>query len=908
MRQRFLIGFLLAGLAAGAWGVELDGGILGTARDASGSPLPGVTVTIEGAVLQGTRTTVTKADGSYQVTKLPPGGPYNVTFTLQGFRTMEVTGVQVSVGHDSTANARLEIAPVTADIVVTSERPTVDVTQTNTQQNFSSDYLRKIPVGGNGRNYQTVIAQAPGVVNTGNPNVFGGNLLENSWQVDGVNTTDPVTHTFTFNLNPDAIQDIGIQTSSYLPEYGRASGGVIQVITKSGGNDFHGASDIRYSTNDFSVKGDHFNPNVSESRSTPWDVALGGPILRDRLWFFGNVQRPDNFTTPSAPNAIVAAQLPDGLPVARSFKGWNTGAKLSFTAIPQVGGFAELQDSLATIGGSQNSALFRPEAQSTQRQRSRFYELVTDAVVNSNWAAELQVTRFEDHLESVPAVSDLATAQWVNLSGGNVRYDAFQNYQFSDRNRNFLGLSSTYFFEGLGSHSIKVGGDADKTFFPSVNFLTGTPTDPGMCPSGLVCGAQVQFRGFDANGNRLLFNPAFTGNGALALQVVTERKPEEDRTGHAYSLYAQDQWRLFNRLTVNLGVRWDRSEYYNNHSVNAVNFDKVVPRIGFAYDILGDSKNIIRASYGQYYVDAALTFTRLFDTDITSAISRTFRYSPTTQGWNLVQQTGGDFITSALIDGTLKPTYDDQINAAYERYLFPGASASFGYVYKKTNNIFEDTCVDNATCADSGEFWLSNQPGRDLGFHDVLRKDYYGYTFQFSYFSPDHRFLTQSNYVYSKSKGSIDSSEGQYAGTDFDHFPENFVNRYGYLNDDARHRVKINAAYTFPVVETTMSVVYTYRTGLAYSVSHTSPTGFGPQFDVPRGTDRTPVLNQIDLQLEKQFRFGQFGVSLIGSVFNLNNSEQPLTYFTSSDSPSTVRTPLTYQRPRNYEIGFRAEF
>jgi len=665
---------------------------------------------------------------------------------------------------------------------------------------------------------------------------------------------------------------------------------------------------VRYSNNDFSVKGEHFDPDLSESRNSPWALTLGGPILRDRLWFFGNVQRPDSFVTPSAPNAIVAAQLPNGQPVVRSFKGWNSGGKLSFTATPSIGGFAELQDSLAVIGGSQNSALFRPEAQSTQRQRARLYELVGNGVINSNWSAEMQVLRFEDHLETAPTLSSIDTTQWVNLSGGNVRYDAYQNFQSSDRNRSALGLSSTYFFEAAGSHSIKVGADGDRTTFPSVNFLTGTPTDPSFCPTGLTCGAQVQFRGFDANGNRLLFNPAFSGNSALALQVVTERKPELERSGHSYAAYVQDQWRLFSRLTMNLGVRWDRSEYYNNQGENPVNFDKFQPRVGFAYDIMGDGKNVLRASYGQFYVDAALTFTRLFDTGITSAISRTFRFNAATNGWTLVQQTGGAFLDAAQIDGKLKPTYDDQIDVAYERQMFPGASASVGYIYKKTNDIFEDSCVDTATCPNSGEFWLTNQPGRDVGQQDVLKKNYYAYTFQFQYFSPNRRFITNSSYVYSKSRGSIDSSTGQYAGTDFDFFPVNFVNRYGFLDDDARHRVKVQAGYLFPVIETNLSVVYNYRTGLAYSVSHTSPTGFGAQFDVPRGTDRTAIRQQLDLQLEKQFRVGPVNLSLIGSVFNINNSEQPVTYFTSSDSPATVRTPLTYQRPRNYEVGFRAEF
>ena len=904
MKSRLLVSLLLLCFTVPVLALELDGSISGTARDSSGGALPGVTVTVTSPVLQGSRTAVTKTDGSFQVTKLPPGQPYSVSFTLSGFRTLEITGLQVSVGKDTNASARMDLSPVTADVTVTSERPTVDVTQTNTQQNFSADYLRKIPVGGGGRDYLSIIAQAPGVVNTGNPNVFGGNILENSWMIDGVNTTDPVTHTFTFNLNPDAIQDVAIQTANYLAEYGRASGGIVQVITKSGGNSFSGSADIRYSNNNFSVKGAHFDPSISKSRNTPWDATLGGPILRDRLWFFGNVQRPDSFVTPSVPNATVAGQLPGGQPVARSFKGWNSGGKLSFSAGSQLSGFGELQDSLAVIGGSQNSALYRPEAQSTQRQRSRLYDLVADAVITPNWSAEIQGLRFEDHLETAPTSSNFNTTQWINISGGNVRYDAYSNYQTSDRNRNALSLSSSYFFEALGSHTLKGGADADKTFFPSTNITLGTPTDPSLCPpGGLRCGAVIQFRGFSPTGDRLLVNAA----GQVANQTVSQQLPGVERQGKSYAAYLQDQWRLFSRLTLNLGVRYDRSEYYNNIGENPVNFDKVVPRVGFAYDIMGDGKNVLRASYGQFYVDAALTFTRLFDTGINSGITRVYVWAPTTNSWRLAQQTGGQFLTQALIDGKLKPTYDDQINAAFERQLFQGASASVGYVYKKTNNIFEDTCINNTDCPD---FWLTNQPGRDVGQHDVLRKNYYGYTFQFQYYSPDRRFITQSNYVYSKSRGSIDSSTGQYAGTDFDFYPENYVNRYGFLDDDARHRIKVNFGYLIPVAETQISVVYNYRTGLPYTVNTANPA-FGTgnvTFLEPRGSSRGAVRQQVDLQLEKQFRLGPVNLSVIGSVFNLNNSEQPLTYFTSADSPATVRTPITYQRPRNYEVGFRAEF
>lgn len=876
--------------------LELDGTISGTVRDSQGNPLPGVSVTVTSPALQGARATVSKNDGSYAVSKLPAGGPYKVTFALSGFRSVEITGLEVFVGKETPASSRMDLSSVSADVRVTAEKPTVDPTQTNTQQNFASDYLRKIPIGAGGRSYQGILAQAPGVTGGSNPNVFGGNLAENNFSIDGVNTTDPVTHTFSFNLNFDAIQEISLQTSSYSAEYGRATGGLVNVVTKSGGNNFSGSADIRYSNNTWSNKGDHFDPSVVKSRNTPWGVTLGGPIMSDRLWFFGNLQRPDNFTTPVVPNATVAAQLPASGPVPRKFLGWNDGGKLSFTASPQLTGFVEVQDSLATIGGSSNTALRRPEATSTQHQRTRIYDGIFDGVINSNWSAELQIARHEEHLDSVPTFSSLSQSQWTNISGGNVVYDAFNNFQSSDRNRNLLGVSTNYYFQGFGDHQVKVGGDADRTYFPSVNFLTGTPSDPSFCPTGLVCGASFTFRGFDSAGNRV-----------PAVQTVSERSPQVERDGHSYSLYAQDQWRPIPRLTLNLGVRYDRAEYYNNEGSNVLNFNKVAPRIGFAFDITGDAKNVFRGSYGQFFYDPALTFARLFDTGITSAITRTFNWNTTTKTWVFVRQTGGIPATQALIDGKIKPTYDDQANVQYERQLFPGASATVGYVYKKTNGIFEDSCIDTPTCAD---FWLTNQPGRDAGQKDVLRKNYWGYTLQVQWSSPNRRIFVNANYVYSKSQGSIDSSSGQFAGSDFDHYPENFVNRYGYLDDDARHRLKIFAGYSVPVTDTLLSINYSYRTGLPYTTTHADPS-FGTVFDVPRGTYRTAVLNVFDFQLEQPIHLPfarTVSISAIGSVFNVFNSEQPLTYFTSNDSPTTVRTPATYQRPRNFEAGFRVEF
>jgi hypothetical protein len=312
----------MAAFAAPAAFAALDGTVSGTVKDASGQPLPGVSVTITGGVLQGQRAAVTKPGGSCLLANLPPGGGYKVSFALQGFRTAERTEVRVSLNSDTQVSATLDLTSVVEGITVTAEAPIVDVTKTNTSNNYSSDYLKKVPIGAGGRSYQNVLSAAPGVTTGGgNPNVLGGNILENSWLVDGINTTDPVTHTFSFNMNFDAIQEVSLQTSGFEAEFGRANGGIVNVVTKSGGNEFSGSGDIRYATNKFSEKGDFFDPNITKSENIQPNFTLGGPVLKDRLWFFGNVGRPITSATPVTTNAVVLAQNPTALP--REFKGWN---------------------------------------------------------------------------------------------------------------------------------------------------------------------------------------------------------------------------------------------------------------------------------------------------------------------------------------------------------------------------------------------------------------------------------------------------------------------------------------------------------------------------------------------------------------------------------------------------------
>ena len=293
--------------------------------------------------------------------------------------------------------------------------------------------------------------------------------------------------------------------------------------------------------------------------------------------------------------------------------------------------------------------------------------------------------------------------------------------------------------------------------------------------------------------------------------------------------------------------------------------------------------------------------TQLLTTPATRVV--VFNWNATTQQWVGGNPTGGTPIEAALIDRPLDPTYDEQFNVAVERQLWRNAAASVTYIYKKTHDLYEDSCLDE----ECSNFWLTNQPGAFLGIEDVLRKEYYGYFFEFEQrFNRGQVFL---NYGYSKARGSIgDEVDKQYAGVDFDVFPDHFVNRYGFQPDDARHRFKIFGSYTIPWIETDFGVNYFFRTGLPYTRQRSSPFG-GTEFVEPRGNSRTEDLHQLDVSLEKRFTlYRTLSVSVIGQVRNVLDYEAGTTYFTNVGSPATVGTPSAYQLPRNYQVGFRIDF
>jgi len=247
---------------------QTTGTVEGAITDQSNAPLPGVTVELTSPNLQGTRTAVTSADGRYRFPAVPPG-PYKVTAELAGFGKVEK---RATVSLDSTAQVNLSLQlSTTAEITVTGEAPMVDVASTTQGSNYSAKVIEKLPVG---RNYADIVFTQPGVqADFGETqgrslaiSIYGSTSSENLFLIDGVNTTNVIKGFQGKDINSEFIQEVEVKTGGYQAEYGRNTGGVVNVITKSGGNEFHGGVFGYY--NDTGMRADQDNGKV-ENFATP---------------------------------------------------------------------------------------------------------------------------------------------------------------------------------------------------------------------------------------------------------------------------------------------------------------------------------------------------------------------------------------------------------------------------------------------------------------------------------------------------------------------------------------------------------------------------------------------------------------------------------------------------------------
>lgn len=878
-----LLACVLAALPATA---GLAGKLAGRTADATdGTPLGGVTVIVRSqSLIGGPRSTQTDADGTFAFAELPPGS-YEVEFRLDGYTPLIERGVAVHLDRTTALEAALATGAVAERITVRDEAaPLVDPERAAEGQVFAEEYLRNAAIGTAGRSYHAVIAQTAGVVGVGNPSVFGSTGGENVYLIDGGDTTDPVTATFGTNFNFDAIQEISFQTAGFEAEYGRATGGVVNLVTKSGGNRFAGTFDVRYRTHDFAEAGEHFDPDVNRAKFVNPAATLGGPIRTDRAWFFASYEDIDSERTPF--ESVLT----------RDFEGRNYIGKVTWQVQPSWRAVLKGSSDPATITHINAGRTTLPEASATQKQGGDIYQAELSGVLLRDLLWDLRGDVNHQQLDTFPTSGDLNTSAIIDETSG-IHSNNHDNAQFSDRDRDAVATSLTWFAGGLwGDHEIKTGLGRDDLFFRTSNFTTG--------------GAFYQHR-----------------NGRPRLLFVSPIQPPFEFDGIVENAYLQDAWHPLANLTLKLGARWDRAAFENDRGVEVADMEEVQPRLGFAWDLGADARTVVRGSWGRFMHPNALTmpsFARSEQSpqDVYFACARAFPSRAACEeffGTDVVisDPLGLDPIGFILIQRFasqpnqvargLEATMAESWTIGVERQVGRSSAVEVSYVDKETTGIFEDTCDGNVPTpsADAScDFYvIANLPG--------LRRSYQGVLLRAESRAFERLHLVGS-YAYSRSRGHIEYTQN--AGSDFDLFPAHFENRFGYLGDDRRHRVKLNGFVELPW-DLLLGVDASWSSAFAYTPNEPADP-YGTRFLEPRGSRRANDNYQLDLELRKGFAMKQVRLDLIGTVFNVLDDEQTTGVCDrpggcGSDTagrPIQLGDPTDFQQPRRYEVGLRLEF
>lgn len=916
---------------------EQTGQIQGAVRDTSGAVLPGVAVEVTnvstGAV---TATVVTDANGIYRAPGLRPG-KYEVLARLQGFTPSKTENIDLRLGQILTVDLALAVGGVTETVSVTAESPVIDTKQSQKAFSVNAEQLAKLP---RGRDFSSIVTQAPGANaesrQGGGITIDGAAAAENRYIIDGVETTNPENGLQAKRLINDFVDEIQVKSSGYNAEFGGAVGGVINVITKSGTNRFRGEAGF-YFTDDFTNGTASHDPRPAlrlkptdvtqdeyitypADKYTQWDPGfqVGGPIVTDKLWFFGGYQ-------PTLAKQERTANLSDRTSVTKEndFKRQHVTANLTGQATTKTRFKVAFNQSTSSSKGVLPGQSLPNEAGPSSPSTVFDTKTVTpnwslsgnlDYVATSNFYVGVRGGYYlqDQYTNGVP-VGPNFFFQTSNLGMAGVP-SQFQNRSgFSTYNSNFaidenvykrtnVQADATYYANWGGQHTFKGGVQIDR--------LNNTVNE-------------------GETGNRVLlfWDRAFRGQrGPFGYYRVRSNGVDPQRgfltvgdvSNTNVGLFIQDAWTIKERLTLNLGLRTETEKvpsYTTEGGVaaDAIDWgfaDKLAPRIGVAWDVAGDGKMKVYGNWGIFYDTFKLELPRgSFGGD------KWLEYWYTLETPNYTSLVGGSGCPPACpgrlilgpidfrhpsndpaantIDPDLDPYRLQEVSLGVQREIGPRMSVEARYIHKQVDRAIEDVGILDEQ---QNEIYYIANPGFGLGAETfspggILApmpkavRDYDGVEFLFNKRLSNNWALTAS-YLWSKLEGNYSglTQSDEAAGYGFRSSPNvgrNFDNVlmaygqdgqpvYGPLGTDRPHQFKSQFIYDFDF-GTTVGAGYRIASGVPVTreASSISGNGFPIQYLGRASDGRTDPLSQTDLFLQHEFKIG--GVRRIQVNVNVTN-------------------------------------
>jgi hypothetical protein len=805
--------FLLLVLATGALAQEQTASIQGTAMDASGAALPGVTV--EAVNAKGQKyNTVSDRTGHYILPAVAPG-IYTVTGTLSGMESKSVKDIRVTLGSSPKVDLKLGMSSVSASVTVTADAPLVDVTSSAASTSIRTETIEKLP---RGRDFSSVVVQAPSAnqnSKAGGISIDGATGAENRYIMDGVDTTNPQTGVQGKVLVTEFVEEVQVKSAGYAAEYGGATGGVINAVTKTGTNQFKGSLGVVYNNNSWNGQGaylsgqdvvrgpilqlnlagtnfEQFAPPKDNTKTVEPNFTIGGPALQDKLWFYLGYQP----WIRSTDRTITFVPTQGGVTNTYS-QDWkrnnytanisgNATSKLLFKAAFNNSGTETTNLLPSTNGrGTPTTSLYAPDNKFTNWSASGY----ADFVASPEWFVSAHGGRFYRNNRDLGISTDVRTIFTQgspNLFPGAPAGSPGQGY--SNIPTNSASQKDAYTVDN---------GNFDVSWYPT---FAGTHR--------FKAGYQINNINNEVlNGQQNYLVTAFWnqvcdfcqtkgtyGSAGVYIFQTTGNVKSLNR-----SLFLQDSWTTLNdRLTLNLGVRTDSEKVPSYSSIGvtgkyAVNFgygDKLAPRLGFTYDLFNNSKTKLFGNYGVFYDIMKMEMPRgsfggdkwiywgmsLESLDYTkwnqcTNVTNDPSVKPSCPG--MVLQSGTDLRHPSnaadlpLIDPNLKPMQSKEFNLGIQHELTTTQAVGFRFIKKNLVRAIEDVGVHNVheDGSESEDFFIAN-PGEGVAQKILAasgcptcpampkaKRDYLGYEFEYTK-RWSNRWTLHGSYLYSKLTGN----------------------------------------------------------------------------------------------------------------------------------------------------------
>jgi len=882
---------------------QTTGTIKGIVIDEGGLAIPAVLVTVSSeSLIGGAQQQSTDGNGRFLFANLPPGD-YNVKFDKPGFTRLEKPNLNVLIGRSVNLTIELPLATASEEYIVEETRPTLDTEQASTGEVLQKEFLQKVP---SGRSYQSVVSATPGVIGGGNPNVGGAGYNENTYLLDGVQITDPVTGTFSLNFNFDAIEQIEVLTGAFDAEHPQSLGGVINIVTETGTNQLEFDTSIYYKTSSFVPKidarygadGAELAPTGFDSSSqfTEFSARLSGPIIRDRAWFIISYSRVNSLYT------NVGVDLP------RDYEGHYVMAKLTTQPNPSHRFQVLVQSDPTSIDNTeQGSRFIEPEAQGRQAQGGVLGSVTWDWFISPELFVETVVSYQNSYIDvtGVPCTHDKSLGYHAceenepensldfttpSRLGINLAFDRDNYYLiYVDDRWRYRAQTKVSLLqrEFIGFHDIKAGAEVDYVKF---DWLVGYPGNQYYVDLNLE---------------------AYDPDTYMNYYWVESSAPFHlQQNGLHYGMFLQDVWKPVTNLTVRYGLRYDYSIQRADTNEAVISNGVFGPRFYAIWDPWGDERTKFFGGYGRFNDLGRLG-------TVSGQNQSGFAYKLyvgelfggfASEPSGMADEVPYENSNTALDD--LAAPHSDEFVIGAEREIIQDLVFGLTFTAKFTENVY--------TYDELNQIWDEdgyNTIGTIDGTNDVLyrlrtpyeaRRDYYQTDVQMKKNFSD-RWLLLATYTYTVSRGTT-----QTANTAGLSVPPQYEYAYGNLCTDVRHQFKAFGAYDLPndPWTTTLSFALEFYSGSPttryYYTPDTNQLAWQLKSPVGEYGRSEPVLYfDIGVQQKIHVRKGDLIASL--TVFNLFNMQQADSYYSVGyGEPRWVI--YSRQEPLNVSGGLRYTF